>query len=556
MSNILYILFSILLICCGDTKVARAQAVPESKDLKQTLDSLKLIYPDVQVQMDTKSGLPSSITNLDSHDAGLLGQEIGPKKSPEEIVTDFFKGWGQGLLQMDKPAAEIRILGKKPDPNFVNKVLVRVQQVSANVDIVGAEAVAVVDVSSSTLDSLNLDFVPPPSGNLQPRVPLESVANTALQAYKKELSKSEQNNKLEMAIAGRDPQPSKPKLVFAKVPGAPDQKVSTRLCYLVSIGTYVFCVDAETGSLIAEHREVNQIEERHTYDSNSSAILPGLLVLSQETDVVPTAQIPQDARNVHAFASVVYNYYLKKFGRDGYDGGHAFESCVRFPITNNALWVPLIQKTIYAPGFAAALEIAGHEWTHAVIQHDSGLAVQDESGALNESLADFFGIMVRANQSGQLDWKIGDTLPGHSPSCPLRDLANPHGPGFLRNQPYGPKNSGEPDQYSEFVKDTDPICNGSDNGCVHMNSGIFSKALQLAVDGGDQLGVHVPKVGSAKMETIIYGSISRLPSGSSLLRGAQTALQVCQELQIKHVSSISEDDCTSLGDAFRSVGLQ
>jgi Zn-dependent metalloprotease len=542
-----------------------AQTPSPSQELTHNLDLLKTIYPQARVTIDKNSGLPSSISNLSKRsDIGLLGQELGPKKSPEEVVIDFFKGWGPGLLDMREPAAEVRILGRKPDPRFANKVLVKVQQVSGNIDILGAEALAVVNVDSSSLDSINLDFVRPPSGPRIPKVDSENAVRTAMDAYKKELSKSDEKKKLEIAIVGTEPHPSAPKLVFAKVQTTSDNTMATQLSYLIKVGTYVFFVDATEGTLINNYREISQSQERHTFDTNFVPSLPGQLVLSQDMDVVAPAEIPPDARSVHAFASIIYEYYRTKFNREGYDGvssgTHAFESCVRFPSLQNALWIKIIQKTIYGPGYATGLDIAAHEWTHAVIEHQSGLGFKDEPGALNESLADFFGVMVRAHKQKALYWSIGDTLPGHAPpALPLRDLCNPHGAGFDRNKPYGPSNSGGPEHYSEFVRDKDLICvlpDGNDNGCIHMNSGIFSKALQLAVDGGDHHGVHVSKLGSAKIEQIVYTAITRINSETSLLKGAQIAVEACQELQAVPSIAIGQTDCANLSDAFSAVGLK
>jgi Zn-dependent metalloprotease len=568
MYSAIRIMTAALLLVCSSVGAFQgallAQVRTESKQTVETLDRLRAIYPDIRIAIDEKSGLPSSITHLRRRqDAGLLSQNLGPKKSPEQVVMEFFEGWGPGLLQMKQPNAEVRIIGSKPDRSSPGRVLVRAQQISGAVDIVGAEAVAAVNVESSSLDSINLDFVAPPTGSSVPKVDPTSAQETAANKYKAALSLSAQNRKLETAIAGSETHASTPKLVFIKTPDGANANVGTRLAYMVQVGTYVFFVDAlESGKIIDSHRDLLELQQRNTYDSSLTSNLPGVLVLTQDTEAVDTSQIPPDARNVHAFASDVYGYYLAKFGRDGYDveSPHAFNSCVRFSAMDNALWIPLVQKTVYAPGFADAIEIAGHEWTHAVIEHEVGLGLKDESGALNEALADFFGVMVRSHKTGILAWRIGDTLKGHiPPNPPLRDLRNPHGTGFDRGQPSGPTNSGGAGHYNELAKNADPICQTpdgySDNGCVHINSTVFSKALQLTVEGGTYLGLQVSAGESFKVEEITYTAMTRMTSGTSLLGGARLMIQVCQELQGSATVAITSADCQNLAKAFKAVGL-
>jgi Zn-dependent metalloprotease len=64
--------------------------------------------------------------------------------------------------------------------------------------------------------------------------------------------------------------------------------------------------------------------------------------------------------------------------------------------------------------FTASLEVIGHELTHGVIKHTAGLIYADQSGALNESVADVFGVLVAQHQAkcstAEADWLIGADL--------------------------------------------------------------------------------------------------------------------------------------------------
>ena len=64
--------------------------------------------------------------------------------------------------------------------------------------------------------------------------------------------------------------------------------------------------------------------------------------------------------------------------------------------------------------FTIAIDIIGHELTHAVTQFTANLVYQGQSGALNESMSDVFGSLVKQRNLGQTaaeaDWIIGEGL--------------------------------------------------------------------------------------------------------------------------------------------------
>jgi len=46
-------------------------------------------------------------------------------------------------------------------------------------------------------------------------------------------------------------------------------------------------------------------------------------------------------------------------------------------------------------GFTKNIDVIGHELSHGMIQYGPELQYEYQSGALNESLADVFGIMIK-----------------------------------------------------------------------------------------------------------------------------------------------------------------
>lgn len=172
--------------------------------------------------------------------------------------------------------------------------------------------------------------------------------------------------------------------------------------------------------------------------------------------------------------------YATEYQRDSLDdAGMPIVSSVHFGNAfNNAFWEG--SQMVYGDGdgelfnsFTSTLSVVAHELTHGVIQFSGGLVYQDQSGALNEHIADVFGALAEQREAGQqsrqASWLIGDgllTMPGMA----LRSMAEP---GTAYNHPI-------------LGLDPQPFHMDSykltmlDNGGVHWNSGIPNHAFYLA----------------------------------------------------------------------------
>lgn len=62
--------------------------------------------------------------------------------------------------------------------------------------------------------------------------------------------------------------------------------------------------------------------------------------------------------------------------------------------------------------FTIAIDVVAHELSHGVTESEAGLIYFEQSGALNESLSDVFGSLVKQYQRQQTadkaDWIIGE----------------------------------------------------------------------------------------------------------------------------------------------------
>jgi Zn-dependent metalloprotease len=125
-------------------------------------------------------------------------------------------------------------------------------------------------------------------------------------------------------------------------------------------------------------------------------------------------------------------------------------------------------------GFTGATDVIGHELTHGVTGSEANLTYQGQSGALNESISDVFGSMVKQyklNQTAdQADWLIGaGILAKGIQGVALRSMK---APGTAFDDP----KLGKDDQPATMA---DYVHTAEDSGGVHTNSGIPNHAFFL-----------------------------------------------------------------------------
>jgi Zn-dependent metalloprotease len=125
------------------------------------------------------------------------------------------------------------------------------------------------------------------------------------------------------------------------------------------------------------------------------------------------------------------------------------------------------------------LDVVAHEMFHGVTEATARLEYAGQSGALNESYSDIFGIIVANFSTANTrdwNWKIGEGL---SPDGkPFRDMSNPAA-------------FGQPAHMKDFK--VLPNNRAGDWGGVHTNSGIHNKAAYNILMAADPQGEPVLK---------------------------------------------------------------
>jgi Zn-dependent metalloprotease len=225
-------------------------------------------------------------------------------------------------------------------------------------------------------------------------------------------------------------------------------------------------------------------KQRQVFNANHGSSLPGTLVRAEGDP--PTGDPATD----EAFdgSGATYDLYKDVYERNSIDNsGMRLDSTVHYKVGyDNAFWNG--QQMIYGDGdedlpasqrlfnrFTIALDVIGHELTHGVTQFEANLVYRDQPGALNESLSDVFGSLVKQHQrnqtAAQADWIIGEGL--FTPNVNGVGIRSMKAPGTAYDDPVLGKDP-QPAHISDYV---DTI---SDNGGVHINSGIPNHAFYAA----------------------------------------------------------------------------
>ena len=219
-------------------------------------------------------------------------------------------------------------------------------------------------------------------------------------------------------------------------------------------------------------------KRRTVYDAQHATRLPGVRVRGEGDPDSGDAAVDE----AYEGAGSTYDLYFDVFGRNSIDGqGMRLDSSVHYGVDyDNAFWDGA--QMVYGNGdgdlferFTISVDVIGHELTHGVTDHAARLEYHDQPGALNESISDVFGSLVkqrvRGEKAADADWIIGEGLfTSRVRGVGLRSLKAPgsaYADPVLGNDP-------QPSHMDNYDRSPE------DNGGVHVNSGIPSHAFYLA----------------------------------------------------------------------------
>jgi Zn-dependent metalloprotease len=290
-----------------------------------------------------------------------------------------------------------------------------------------------------------------------------------------------------------------------------------------------------SGAAPAVHRTI--------YDAGQSQALPGKAVRNEGSPAVADVSVNEAYDGLGA----TFDFYLKAYQRNSIDNaGLPLLASVHFGQKyDNAFWNG--QQMVFGDGdgvifnrFTNSLDVIGHELTHGVTGSEVNLTYQGQSGALNESISDVFGSLVKQYKLGQTadkaDWLIGAGLLATGINgVALRSMK---APGTAFNDKLLGKDS-QPANMKNFVHTS------QDNGGVHTNSGIPNYAFFLVAT---QIGGNAwEKAGQIWYDTVCDKSLSQ--SASFAAFAAKTVAHASQRY------GSTSPERKAVVDAWKQVGV-
>lgn len=325
-----------------------------------------------------------------------------------------------------------------------------------------------------------------------------------------------------------------------------------------------FVIDAHTGSLVAELPRTptmageNEVETadglgikrliRFQIDSSGKKVLVDERLnistfdfafrdpevesfnLPGKSVVNPPETWPGEAVSAHANAAAVASFLRDVLMRNNIDNqGGPLVSTVNCRVVRdnpldgkqwlNAAWTPFRKQMLYGQvlnngklrSLAVNLDIVGHEMFHGVTDSSSRLEYLNESGALNESYSDIFGVIISNFDKTDIadwEWEIGENLRPNN--RPFRDFSKPS----RFRQP-------------EHMSDFEEMDEDEDHGGVHTNSGIHNFAAFKIMTAKDSQGrfMFTPTELAAMFYISLTQHLSRISGFSASRRGVTLAAQ-------------------------------
>lgn len=467
--------------------------------------------------------------------ANLLPGERNPVEAAYRYLDDH-----PAVFRSGAPRCQFSSGGIAESAALPGAVGVRMNQRYAGLPVLGAQLVVGFEQANRVMQA---------GGHLLPRVNLDLTPKVrradAISTAKASIERNAANKPAMAAwVADVLAAPGTAQLVVYPGPLTRSREAATRLAWQVRLKDVSLVVDAQNARVLFVE------EARHgarvTLDGEGRQELLRLLYKTVMVDGVATGALPLNPEVAGADADMLTtSSFYAALGWNGVNGGGSnFVANTNVAISsgcNNAFFTGFIGEAFFCPGMATN-DVIGHEFTHGVIGSSSGLVYSDESGALNESLADLFGNLIFPDAASG-SWLVGES----AVSGALRDMATP-------------SNGGQPGHISGYVPRS-PACQGwpepagCDNGGVHTNSGITNRAFVLLTDGIAGL---TAGIGRAKMARLAFITMtSRLTPWSRLNDVPMAMRDACDALVDAGGGGLgfAASDCDQVPIAFNQVGL-
>lgn len=291
------------------------------------------------------------------------------------------------------------------------------------------------------------------------------------------------------------------------------------------VGTWHIFVDAVTGEILRKENSViasYELDFEHAH--GAMARNTGCYWNTTDDETIGNQSgivgaYVNDYEAYVAWSGIQRTYYFFKdtFGRDSYDGQGTEIELYIYSGDNNAYWWPDSYCQLIELGTGwASFDVIVHEFTHAVVNHTSGLGTWNQQGALNEAFADTMGMLADPG-----DWLHGEDRTS--------------GAGATRNYA------------NADIKHMDDYVNTGAADDRYLNMGIITTAGYNLAQGGAH-NAWAGGVGRSSMVIHFYNVMVNLTSSSTFMDARNWAVLLAEQ-------NWSPQDTCAVKNAFNTVGL-
>lgn len=539
----------------------------KSSVLKNRNQNLKIIKG--------KNGLPLMVKGLTK---GSVSIKSNSRVSIADASHEYLKEI-KDILQINDPEKEFKLVNSQVD--HLNKTHIRLQQLHKGIPVYGSEIM--LHSGAKGIELFNGRYFPSSKlNNVIPSLSTDQAVDIVIKDIKT-LTKYREFTEMESKVS-KYKGPEAELIIYHKDLDVKNEKLAWHITIRPNfMARWEYFVDAKTGHIIHKYdntckqgphtatgSDLNGVNQTlNTYEVGGTYyLIDGSRSMFDATkSTFPDDPIGAiwtiDAQNTHpgeefkAFqvTSADNQWFSKSTVSAHYNAGKAFEYFENVHNRNsingeggtiisfvnvadedgsnldNAFWNGFAMfygnGNVAFKSLAGGMDVAGHEMTHGVVGSSANLEYQGQSGAINESFADIFGVMMDRD-----DWQIGEdvTLTSYIPSGALRDMEDPHNGGTsLSDNGYQPAHINE--MYS----------GAEDNGGVHINSGIANKAFYNFATA----------VTNEKAEKVYYRALTQYLTKSSQFTDLRIA--VVQAAADLHGENSTEVNAAKA--AFDAVGI-
>lgn len=201
--------------------------------------------------------------------------------------------------------------------------------------------------------------------------------------------------------------------------------------------------------------------------------------------------------------------------------------------------------------FAVLKDIVAHEFTHGLTSLIADFDYRDESGALDESYADIFAILISNVDNADIenwDWRIGNGF--GKGGCPFRNLQQPSSCNSRLTINGEPQQIPHPEHMDNFLH----LPYNQDFGGIHHNCSIHNHAAyKLLISQDNETNEYLFE--PITVAVLFYRALTRLSKQSGFIDSRLAIESIAKTLFRRNSPDEKQKKLGAIAAAFGSVGI-